>query len=77
MGSGRLEVFCIDGEGDGRVCFVDLCEDFNKAVIFLDESVQGEDTVVEIVGMVVEHREDVVNEGLENSVFVFEFLYAG
>lgn len=62
MGSGRLEVFCIDGEWDGSVCFVDLCEDFNEAVVFFDEFVQGEDAIVEVVGLTIEHREDVGSE---------------
>lgn len=56
MGSGRLEVFCIDGKWDGRVGFVDLGEDFNKAMVFLDEFIQGEDSVVEVVGTTIEHR---------------------
>ena len=51
MGSGRLEVFCIDVKWDGRVGFVDLGEDFCEAVVFLDEFIQGEDTIVEVVGM--------------------------
>lgn len=75
MGSGRLEVFCIDGEGDGRVGFVDFCEDFDKAVVFFDEFVQGEDSVVEVVRLAVEHGEDVVDERLKDFVFVFEGLW--
>lgn len=53
---------------------MDFSEDFDKAVVFLDEFVQGEDSVVEVVRLTVEHSEDVVDERLKDFVFVFELL---
>lgn len=53
---------------------MDFGEDFDEAMVFLDEFVQGEDSVVKVVRLAVEHSEDVVDERLKDFVFAFERL---